>query len=1022
VQVCILGRLVIRAERSDVPAGGRRQRRVLARLAMDAGQPVAIDDLEQAVWGDDPPPAARHTIATHVFRLRRLGVSIATVDDGYALETPTDAVEAERLVATARAAITTHDPDGAIELLREALSAWRGEPLVDIDDLPEARIAGARLAELAEGLREELLSLELDGNHPEDLIGRSRKLVDEQPYRERRWELLMLALYRAGRQANALDAYAECRQRLLDDLGIDPGTSLRRMQQAVLAQDPTLESSTSRASTVRTGERLETAGSEPAPPSLEPSRIPGTSTRLIGRALEQRDLAEAWDRTRLVTLLGPPGAGKTRLALESARYDPGLVWYVPLEPLPESRTVAGAVLDVVAPSSRAADASSGVTGALARATGLLVLDGCEGRRTEVAREVGALLAACPGIRVLITSSDRLGINEEAVVPVGPLGPEDAIDLLVDRARLLDPHFRLSPGESASADRLCMLVDRLPLGLELVARHLQMLRLDEVIERVESDVGRWAGGPIGGRAGLWAALDASVERLRPSERRAVFALAVTVADADLDLIAAVAGFDPADIDTFEIVARLVDSSLVQVRSAVGPTRYELLRTLAGRTLETAAPEDLLVARGRYADAVLGRAAELAGRLASAGRSDTLRLLDREMPHIRAVLDAVIGPPVDPGLVMRGLEIAVGLTEYWLGRHPAEGLEWLTRLIAADEPPPRLRAEALLAGGHLAYWVTDFAHGAEIVDEARVLFAALGDPLGEGRALRRRGAIAAATDDLPAARAFLEASLARLDESGNERETGTTLLHLGSLLADEGIVDAARSALERARRIAVATGDPLANGHVLAALTLAYWKGGVLEAAMQTGNEALLIFRELGHRTTEGTVAYRLAAVARGLGRPRAATRYALIAIDAGERSNTRTTVALGHLNLARLDLDSGDHAAAAGHLVRCLDLLDPDTDRWVLVEALEAVSRSLVIVGRPGAEPLLASGATIRSAIRQPVPPTESADLEWTRASAGAARPTDGALEPAAAQTLALAYARELLRPTTSVRRARRARD
>ena len=772
------------------------QRRVLARLAMDAGRPVSIDDLEQAVWGDDSPRAARHTIATHIFRLRRLGLAIETEGDRYVLETATDVAEGERLVAEARAAMEGHDPVGASAALRAALNRWRGEPLVDLENLPEARIAGARLTELAEGLREELLATELEGEHPAELIGRARQLVDEQPYRERRWELLMLALYRAGRQADALDAYAECRRRLLDDLGLDPGSALRRMQQAVLAQDPALEPPASSTTAVGTSERARARGPESVQASAEPSRIPGTSTRLIGRAVEQRDLAEAWDRTRLVTLLGPPGAGKTRLALELARGTSGAVWYVPLEQLPDSHSVAGAILDVVDPSSRAADASIGVRSALASATGLLVLDGCESRQAEVAREVVGLLAACPGIRLLTTSRERLGILDEGAVPIGPLDPADAIDLLVDRARLLDPHFRLGPGELASADRLCALVDRLPLGLELVARHLQLLRLDEVIERVERDLGRWAGGAVGGRAGLWAALDASVQRLNALERRAVLALAVTVADADLDLIAAVAGFDAESVDTFEIVARLVDCSLVQVRSAIGPTRYELLRTLAGRTIETAATEDLVAARGRYADAVITRAAHLAGRLAGAGRSDTLRRLDREMPHVRGVLDLVIGPPVDPGRVIRASGRRRRPDGLLAWSPPGRGARLAgpadrsgpTAGAAAGGGPPGRRSPRLLGHG-LRPRRRDRRGGPGTLRLAR------------RRDRRRAGAAPTGRDRSrhgrpDAARAYLEESLVRLDEAGNEMEIGTTLLHLGSLLADEGVVDAARTALERA----------------------------------------------------------------------------------------------------------------------------------------------------------------------------------------------------------------------------------
>src|ERR1700722_6321889 len=294
----------------------------------------------------------------------------------------------------------------------------------------------------------------------------------------------------------------------------------------------------------------------------------------------------------------------------------------------------------------------------------------------------------------------------------------------------------------------------------------------------------------------------------------------------------------------------------------------------------------------------------------------------MPHVRAVFGELCALDADQRTAIRGLDIATLLTDYWLGRRPAEGLEWLTRLVAATDPPAALRAEALLRCGHLAYWITDFARGDEMASNARALFQELDDPLGEGRALRRLGAIAAATDDLAAARLLLEESLRRLEDAGVEAEIGVTLLHLGSLLADEGDVDAALPALQRALTIAADSDNPLAGGQALAALLLAQWKGGDLEAALRSGEDALRLFRELGHHTMEGTVAYRLAAVTRGLGRSEVARTHAQLAIDAGEAAGTRTTVALGHLNLARLDLNDDAGGDATAHLDAALAIIDP----------------------------------------------------------------------------------------------------
>jgi DNA-binding SARP family transcriptional activator/predicted ATPase/tetratricopeptide (TPR) repeat protein len=960
VQVCVLGPLEVRDGSKQIARGGRQQRRILAGLALGGGRPVSLFALETAAWGEEPPITARHTIATHVLRLRAAGLAITTTADGYRLETPTDATELERQIEVAREAAQS-DPAQSVVVLHDAVRLWRGRPFPELDHVPEAEVEATRLEELFEGVREQLLRTELLVRNAEELVARARSLVAEQPFRERRWELLMLVLYRAGRQAEALDVYAEARAKLIDELGVEPGPALQRMQQAVLAQDPALDA----------------PADDQAKAQPSRSRLPGTATRMIGRVQERQDLTEVWKRARLATLVGPPGAGKTRLALESAGETDGDIWYVDVEHLPPTEPLAAAILDVVAPSSRALEAGEGLVERLRDATGMLVLDGCERRLAEVAAQVRRLLAACADLRVLVTSRERLGVLDEALIAVGPLPPDDAVALLVDRARLVNARFAVAESEEMNVDRLCDLVDRLPLSLELVARHFNLLSVGELTTRVEADLGRWAGRSAGGRNGLWVALDTSVATLSDPERQVLLAYAVMVSDADTDLLAAVV--DPAFAgDLHEVVGRLVDASLLQVRSAVSSTRCQLLRTVAVHTLESAPAGTATEARARYRSAVLDRVDTLVPRLASPERTEALRELDAEMPHVRAVLGELCAIGGDPGVATRGLDVATRLTEYWLGRRPAEGMDWLTRLVAAVDPPPRLRAEAMLRCGHLAYWLTDFARGAAMASEARDLFRELGDPLGEGRALRRLGAIAAATDNLTLARELLEESLVRLDDAGVEPETGITLLHLGSLLADKGDIAAALRALARALRIADAGGDPLARGLALAAILLAEWKGGDLEAALHSGEAALEVFQDLAHRTMEGSVSYRLAAVTRGMGRRSDARTHAQRAIDAGAEASTRTTVALGHLQLARLDIDDGDLAQAARHLESALAGIDPAADRWVLVEALEGVARLLVQLNRGGAGRLLGTASAIRAEIAQPVPPTDAADIEATR--------------------------------------------
>ena len=277
------------------------QRRLVARLGIAAGATVSFDELEAVLWGDEPRPRPATRSPPTSRGCGTWAWPSSTKADGYGLADPTDLAQLDRLAAEARRA-QADDPRRAAGLLREALDLWRGGLTADLEPVLAGQVEAARVEELVAGLREDLLALELDLGGDADAVAMARGLTAEQPYRERRWELLMLALYRAGRQAEALDVYAECRRRLVDDLGIEPGPGLRRMQQAVLAQDPALDPPLAHG----------------APPEHRP-RLPGTSTRLIGRSREQDALAEVWARARVVTLVGPPGAGKTRLAVEAAR-------------------------------------------------------------------------------------------------------------------------------------------------------------------------------------------------------------------------------------------------------------------------------------------------------------------------------------------------------------------------------------------------------------------------------------------------------------------------------------------------------------------------------------------------------------------------------------------------------------------------------------------------------------------------------------------------------------------------------
>jgi tetratricopeptide (TPR) repeat protein len=319
----------------------------------------------------------------------------------------------------------------------------------------------------------------------------------------------------------------------------------------------------------------------------------------------------------------------------------------------------------------------------------------------------------------------------------------------------------------------------------------------------------------------------------------------------------------------------------------------------------------------------------------------------------------------------------------------------------------RAGVLLQMGHLAYWLTDFDRGERLLSEARELLAGPdSDPVLLGRVLRRLGAIAAARDDVVTARVRLEESLAVLEHSAAPTEAAISKLHLGSLLADESHTDAALPLLAAARDALRAAGDGVQEAHALSALSLAWWKAGDLSAALGAAEQAVTRFAALGQRPSEGVVSYRLAAICRALGLAEQSQSYAERALVAGDETGTRTTSALAHLGLARLDLDRADLAAATAQLTAALEMIDTAADRWVLAESLEVLGRLLIErdVAVDGQAVSSSSGtstsrvlkvaAELRELIGQPTPPAEAAELTALAVRAGrlgrsaAPKPTD----------------------------------
>lgn len=725
VEFRLLGSMELRVDGAPVALPGAAERGLLALLLLSAGRTVPASSLIDRLWTEDTLPVDPvNALQSRVSKLRRAlgkaGLDVVRREGaGYRAAVDPADIDVDRFtggVRAARAATSAAGGVPSVEALAAydtALASWHGDPLADFSAESWATVEAARLSQLRLAALAERAEMALAlGRHAEvvtDLDG----VVADDPTHESLAELLMTALYQGGRQADALEVYDRTRRFLDDELGLEPSAALRRLHQRILQQDEQLAAVPVPRRPSPPPAPAGTAAAEVAPAS---TNVPAPVRPLLGRDTELGSVRDLLLSARIVSLVGPGGAGKTALALAVAHrtgeaFTDG-AWLVRLAPVTDPAHVNLAVADVLGvPLDGAApggQARERLISFLARRRLLLVLDNCEHVIDAAARLVDDVTGGCPEITVLTTSREALAVPGEVQVAVGPLDvppadtPADRIleyaaaQLFVDRARAVRSGLSLDEVDLASLARVCAQLDGMPLALELAAARMSSLSLVELADRLGDRFALLTSGPRTAEARqqtLRATVDWSHALLTGTEQAVFRRLAVFHGGWTLRAAEAVtAGDDLPPGDVLDVLGRLVDRSMVTVEPG-SPTRYRMLETLrqyAAERLATSGEQEAVAARHAVFYQAFADEAEVS--LRGRGQRDTLARLREEQPNLRAALSWLAA---SPDRVEGALQLAGALGWFWhLGRH-VEGREVLRRVVATHGGSPLARARALQA---------------------------------------------------------------------------------------------------------------------------------------------------------------------------------------------------------------------------------------------------------------------------------------------------------------------------------------
>jgi predicted ATPase/DNA-binding SARP family transcriptional activator len=796
----VLGPVEVVRDGASIRVGGPRMRAVLALLAIRPRQVVAADELIHDVWAGEPTPAAAASLKVYVSRLRRFLTPEAAIegsDRGYSLTIEPEAVDAvafERLVRDGTRALSLHRYQAAAELMDAALRMWRGTPFGELAVDGALHAEAVRLEELRVHAADQRLDALLELGRGSELIEALEHEVAANPYRERLWRHLMLALYRSGRQAEALAAYQRARSTLDTDLGIEPGEELRALEAAILRQDV------------------------PPPAAARSSGIPAPLTSFVGRAAEIAVVGDLVRRHRLVTLTGVGGAGKTRLAIEVARNIDGEVAdgaiFVDVATVTDGNLVAEHVAAALGANGGAGNGLERLAAQVRQARLLLVIDNCEHLRDAVAVVVEALLSRAPDLRILATSREVLGVPGEVAHAVPPLDvpePDATLEALMgaDAIRLLLERIDGTSAPAGSSDvvlrtaaRICRELDGLPLAIELAASRSAALGLEQIADRLADRfkfLVSWRRLASARHRTLAEAMDWSYELLSVQERRLLASLSVFGGPFQLDAVAAVCLDGDQDL-ALDLVERLLDASLLTSVAAGRGKRFRMLETVRQYAAGHLSDQEADIVRRRLAEHVrrLAYAAHLA--LESPGIPD-YESVREELPNIRVAL--AWAEETDPAL---GLDIACILERHWAAAAPDEGLEIISAMLQRPDIPPDLRARAVRAVSGFHFLAGENEESVRGAQEALEMYRRIGDHRGTGHLLLRGAMSLVGAGRIAEARAAVAEALATSAGNRFAEDEYLSRAILASAFRAEGNLEAGVPLMTEAAELAASSHDP------------------------------------------------------------------------------------------------------------------------------------------------------------------------------------------------------------------------